>query len=101
MCNSPPIGSSPTLADAGGPLAIALWIMLAASLAIAGAYLALAIKRWTQRDEPAETFTLQDLRDMRARDQITDREFDTLRAELLGRAGAAHPTESDADKPGS
>lgn len=42
--------------------------------------------------ESGEPFSLQDLRDMRAAGQITDREFESMRAALLGRLTAPKPT---------
>jgi hypothetical protein len=78
---------NPAQAELGRALSIGLWVMLAAVLGIGGIYAALAVKRWMQREEPVETLTLQDLREMRARGQITEEEYETLRAGILGSAG--------------
>jgi hypothetical protein len=78
-----------TLADTSNALTGSLWLMLAIVLAIGGLYVIRAVKRWSRKDEAPEIFTLQDLRDMHARNEITEQEYATLRAELLGRARAA------------
>jgi hypothetical protein len=70
-------------------LVFGLWVMLAAILAIGGTYLARAVRRWARREESVEAFTLQDLRDMRARAEISEQEYAALRVALLGRAGVA------------
>ena len=43
----------------------------------------LGVRKWAQREEPVGSFTLEDLRDLRARGQITEQEFAALRAALL------------------
>jgi len=70
--------------DLGGVLRFAPWVVLVAILAIGGLAVALAARRWAQRDAQREAFTLQDLRDMRARHEISDQEFLALRAAVLG-----------------
>ena len=94
MCSSVSIGPPITLADVGGPLAIGLWVMLAAVLALGGFLVALKVKSWSRRDQSPEPFTLQGLRDMRARKEITEREFSSLRAALLGRPSPTPPPDS-------
>lgn len=75
---------------------IGLWIMFAAVIAIAGAYLALAVKRWYFRDDqPRETFTLQDLREMKKRGEISDHEFHAMRTALLGKYAQDVPDDRD------
>ncbi len=69
-------------------LSVFVWFGVAAAAALAGFYAALAIRRWAQRDEPAATFTIQDLREMRARGEITEHEFHAMRAALLARMEA-------------
>lgn len=59
------------------------WFAIAAVIAMGGSLVAVAVRRWAQRDDPAENFTFQDLREMRARGDITVKEFATMRAALL------------------
>ena len=85
-----------TLADVSNALTGSLWLMLAVVLAIGGLYMAKAMKRWSRKDESPEMFTLQDLRDMHTRNELTEQEYATLRAELLG---CARGTGSNARSP--
>jgi hypothetical protein len=80
---------------------IGLWLMLAAAAILAGLLLALAIKRRLQRDELPEPFTLEDLRKLRANQDITEQEFVALRARLLGRTAWPPPTPTRPSGPGS
>ena len=71
-----------------------LWIMLAAILGIGGVSVAVAVRRWSRREEPSTAFTLQDLREMRAQGEISEAEYATLRAALLGQVAAdSAPTD--------
>jgi hypothetical protein len=70
-------------AGAGDVLVLFVLFLLAAVVALAGFYAAVAIRRWSQREVRATTFTFQDLRDMRSSGQISDREFVAMRAALL------------------
>ncbi|MEW6253128.1 MAG: SHOCT domain-containing protein [Planctomycetota bacterium] len=76
-------------------LRIFLWFAAVAVLALAGFYIAVAIRRWTQRDEPVENFTLQSLREMRARGELSEQEFTAMRAVLLAQAKAAEDVSTD------
>lgn len=69
--------------DAADLLSILGMLALAAAAAVAGLFVALAVRRWSQRDEPAPNFTFQDLREMRARGDISESEFAAMRAALL------------------
>ncbi len=66
-------------------LSVFLWSVLAACVAVAGFYAAAAVRRWAQRSQSTGSFTLQDLREMRARGQITEQEFAAMRAAMLAR----------------
>ena len=77
--------------DLSRVLVISLWVMLAAVLAISALYVALAVKRYLQREARPEPLTLQDLREMRARNEISDQEFAALRAAILGRMDDGAP----------
>lgn len=85
------------LADAkiANALTTALACMAVAIAAIAGFYLTRAIKRWMAREAPAEPFTLQDIREMKARGEIDEREFQAMRAAILG-AAASKPSKRTA-----
>lgn len=67
-------------------LSVGLLIMFGAVIGIAGAYFALAVRRWARSTPTAETFTLQDLREMRERGELQPREFEALRARMFARA---------------
>lgn len=64
-------------------LVIFVWFTVAAVLGLGGYYIVVAVRRWVQREESIGTFTIQDLRDMRARGQINDQEFAAMRSALL------------------
>ena len=67
------------------------------ALGIVGAYFARAVRERMQQPPSAEPFTLQDLRAMRDRGDITAVEYETMRAGLLGRAlPPKSPPPSDA-----
>jgi hypothetical protein len=69
--------------------AFTLFVMFAivAALAIGGFLVAQLVKKWSRREEQAQNFTLQDLRELRARGQISDAEFTAMRAAILGKMG--------------
>ncbi len=87
MISIPAISATP--ADNAGQLPADLWLMLAVAFVICGAGLVVAhlVKRWSRREHPSLTFTLQDLRELRDRGDITEPEYTALRAEILGHAG--------------
>jgi len=88
------------MANGGHILSIAFWLALAAGVGIFGYVLARAVKRWTQSNDKPEAFTLQDLRDMRSRGEITAQEFDTMRAAILGRYAAdSGPPQTQSEGP--
>ena len=95
-------------AGAGDVLVLFVWFVLAAVIALGGFYIAVAIRRWSQREMRPATFTFQDLRDMRASGQISDREFAAMRVALLaelelddrdeaGRTDASPPPDDTPD----
>jgi hypothetical protein len=47
------------------------------------------VKKRLRRDHPVETFTIQDLREMRERGQITAQEYQATRAAIVGHLKAA------------
>src|SRR5438309_443917 len=73
-------------ANLGNALIAALVFMLATIAAVGGFYVARAVKRWMRRDQGAEAFTMQDIRDMKARGEITEAEFQAMRGAILGSA---------------
>jgi uncharacterized membrane protein len=78
-----------TLADSAAYFPADLLLTLAVVLVVCGAGLVIAymVKRWSRREHTSQTFTLQDLRELRDRGDITDPEYVALRTEILGRAG--------------
>ncbi len=99
-----PLAATPA---AGDVLEVFFWFAVAAAAALAGFYIAVAVRRWAQGSDAIQSFTFQDLRDMRARGQIDEREFTAMRAALLSRLNttdvqgsvAASQTGSDRDRP--
>lgn len=73
-------------AGPGDMLLIGMWLAVTAGLGLAGLWIVMAVKRRLTRQEQSEPFTLQDLREMRARGEISEQEFSSLRSALLGRA---------------
>jgi hypothetical protein len=88
-----------------------LWFAVVAVASLAGFYLVVALRRWMQRETRVDSFTLQDLRDMRTRGDISDQEFSAMRAAMLARqdlgdaraaddaASAGHSGDPRADEP--
>ncbi len=69
----------------GQLLPVFLWFAVGAGFMLAGLYAVVAIRRWIHREDKISTFTFQDLRDMRARGEITEQEFAAVRNALLAR----------------
>ena len=92
----------------GEMLRFFLLFALAAALALIGFYVTVAVRRWTQRDDNVANFTFQDLRDMKARGEITEQEFramrsvvlEQVRAEAQTPAGETPPAPPGFDPPG-
>jgi hypothetical protein len=76
-------------------LTVFLWFAAAGLLTLAGFYAVAAVRKWALRRDAVATFTLQDLRDMRTRGEISDREFATLRAQLLAQVDATPERRAD------
>lgn len=70
-------------------------IVFLAVAGLVGYLLARWAKNWGQRHNSPEPFTLQDLREMRERGEITPAEYDAMRGEILGRF---HAPPADADQ---
>ena len=73
------------------------WFGVAAVLGLVGFYVIRSLRRWISREQPIQTFTIQDLREMRDRGDITDQEFVTMRARLLAQVRARSPID-DSDE---
>ncbi len=69
--------------DTGSVLSVAGWIGLTVLLGFAGIFVVRRVRIWTQAEGETDSFTLQDLRDMHARGDIGETEFETMRAELI------------------
>ncbi len=84
---------------------IFIWIGVAMIAVVVGAGIIVAVRRWMRRDvETAESFTFQDLRDMRARGEINEQEYKSMRAALLAEwnidEGAAAESASPQERGG-
>ena len=66
---------------------VGLLILLLAVGTMCGLYVVFALKRWLRRDESIQNFTLQELRELRERGELTSAEFEALRGELIARVG--------------
>jgi hypothetical protein len=77
--------------NTGELLTIFVWFAIIALAAVGGIYVLVAVRRWTRRDERPTTFTIQDLREMRDRGEISAQEFAAMRATILGQL---QPTDS-------
>ncbi len=69
-------------------LPIFLTVSAVTVFAVAGLYTAAAVRRWAQGERSTKTFSLEDLRTMRASGEITETEFKALRAALLAQMAA-------------
>jgi uncharacterized membrane protein len=63
------------------------WLIVLVVVVIVGGMLIYFVRKWMAGDAsaPAEGFTLQDLRDLHARGELTDEEFQNARAAMIGR----------------
>ena len=80
---------------AGEVLTLFVWFVLVAVIALSGFYIAIAIRRWSQREVRPATFTFQDLRNLRASGQINDREFAAMRVALLAELALNESAEAE------
>lgn len=86
--------------DLGQAFSAGMWMMLVIALAVAGLMAAKWVKRWAQRPDLPASFTLQDLRDMRSRGEISEAEFARLKAGVTARGGATPPRATPPDDAG-
>lgn len=77
----------------------ALYFAVAVAAAVAGLFIARAVRNWSRREEPTPDFTLQDIREMHARGELSDREFAAMRATILGRLADDAPRRPDPPSP--
>jgi hypothetical protein len=77
-----------------GLISIALVVLLI------GGYIVMRVYRRGARESGAgsEPFTLQELREMRADGQISEREFESMKAVLIGRATAPKVTDKSTSR---
>ena len=64
-------------------VSLMMWFAVAAVASLVGFFIVVYVRKWAQRDERIENFTFQDLRDMRARGEISEQEFQAMRGTLL------------------
>ena len=83
---------------AGGQfITVVLWFAIAATLALGGFYVVVAVRRWVAREDTIDTFTIQDLRDMRNRGDISAQEFTAMRAKVLAQLELSATGAADED----
>ncbi|MGE0481652.1 MAG: SHOCT domain-containing protein [Phycisphaerae bacterium] len=75
-----------------GPVVI--WSVVLLLIGAGGIVAAALFRRWSQREQPVQNFTLQDLRELLASGQISAEEYDSMRAVILGTAGSRRAPES-------
>ncbi len=75
----------------------AMFVLFAVLAGVVGFYLVVVLKRWMNSDPTAENLTLQDLREMRARNDITDAEFERMRALIIGKYAQTDDSAASAD----
>jgi hypothetical protein len=63
-----------------GPLG---WLAIVVGAIGVGIIIVLAVRRWAAQDEAVTSFTFQDLREMKARGEISEAEFQSMRGALL------------------
>lgn len=63
--------------------ALVTWLVVPVVALALGYFVVRGVRRWAQQEVKADTFTFQDLRDMRARGDISEREFAVMRDTLL------------------
>jgi uncharacterized membrane protein len=80
-------------------LTVFIWFAAAAVLALGGFYLVVAVRRWISRDQVISTFTIQDLRELRDRGDITELEFTAMRAKLLAQLDLSGPGDASDSAP--
>jgi hypothetical protein len=75
-----------------GPLG---WLAIVVVAIGAGIIIVLAVRRWAAQDDTVQTFTFQDLRDMKARGEISEAEFQSMRGALLNQLDMDGNTGAD------
>lgn len=77
-----------------------LWFLVVVLLALGGFVAAMAVRRWAHREAAGENFTFQDLRELRMRGEISEREYTAMRAALLGKMDAEGVAGREVDPDG-
>jgi hypothetical protein len=77
-----------------------IWGGAAVGAILVGAIVVGLVRRWVQREEKTETFTLQDLREMQADGRISAAEYKAMRATLLEGLDIGSPDDGGESKPG-
>jgi uncharacterized membrane protein len=77
-----------------------LQLLVVLILVIVGVAAAFRARKWANSEDSSQaTFTLQDLREMRDRGDITEVEFQTMRGEILGQFADSKIETKQADLP--
>lgn len=83
--------------DVGQVFSAGVWILLAAVLAVAGLYSAKWVKSWSQRGAEPAAFNLQSLREMLARGDISEAEFQRLKRQLTASMRIDEPPRGESE----
>lgn len=75
------------------------WLAFTIAAIFAGLIVVFAVRRWASHEVKTDTFTIQDLREMRARGEISEQEFQSMRAALLAELDIGLPSESLSREP--
>lgn len=81
-----------------------LWYILGVGVLGVGALLigmvaGRVVRKRLRSDEPTEAFTIQDLREMRTRGVITQQEYESMRAAIIGNLTGGPGSESPSPPP--
>lgn len=80
-------------------LPIVGWLIFTIAVILAGLIVVFAVRRWAAREVKTETFTIQDLREMRKRGEISEQEFQSMRAAILAEMDVRIPSETLSREP--
>ena len=75
------------------------WLVFTIAAILAGLIVVFAVRRWAAREVKTEGFTIQDLREMRARGEISEQEFQSMRTTILAAMDVRVPSETLSREP--
>src|SRR5687768_10866064 len=76
------------------------WVLVLIGVIIAGGIIIVALRRRISQDSSASAhgFTLQDLRDLHAKGELTDEEFERAKIQMIGHLAAAKSAQKTRSK---